>query len=204
MSIKSIVDQLKEYSHILDQGELPPDQIAKMTELSRDLYERLVIFKYKTFEMGVSHEGAVQEDENPDENEEQNVVSEPGEEDLEPEVPSNQISLIDSIEEIKEMEQSLNESFSSMKSPSLKEKIVGTPISDLRASISINQKFKFISELFEDDSEAFEKSVETINGYTSFIEADDYMENNLKPRYGWESHSTVAREFAELVSRRFL
>lgn len=199
MSIKSIVDQLKEYSVILDQGELDSDQIAKMTELSRDLYERLVIFKYKTFEMGVAHEEEV-----PKDGEEMNRVSEPGQEMEEPEVASNQISLIDSIEEIKEMEQSLNESFSSMKSPSLKEKIVGSPIPDLRAAISINQKFKFISELFEDNAEAFEKSVETINGYTSFIEADDYMENNLKPRYGWETNSTTAREFADLVSRRFL
>lgn len=199
MSIKSIVDQLKEYSDILDQGELGPDQIARMTELSRDLYERLVIFKYKTFELGVA-----QEEEKPAREEETNQVSEPSEDLVEPEVPSNQISLIDSIEEIKEMEQSLNESFSAMKSPTLKEKIVGTPISDLRAAISINQKFKFISELFEEDAEAFEKSVETINGYTSFIEADDYMENNLKPRYGWESNSASAKEFADLVSRRFL
>mgnify|MGYP006282443961 CR=1 FL=1 len=199
MSIKSIVDQLKDYSDILDQGELDPDQIAKMTELSKDLYERLVIFKYKTFELGVAHE-----DEKPISEEDVNEVSEPREDIEEPEVPSNQISLIDSIEEIKEMEQSLNESFSSIKSPSLKEKIVGTPISDLRSAISINQKFKFINELFEDDTEAFEKSVETINGYTSYIEADDYMENNLKPRYGWETNSTSAKEFQELVSRRFL
>jgi len=199
MSIKSIVDQLKEYSDILDQGELDPDQIARMTELSRDLYERLVIFKYKTFELGVA-----QEEEKPTAEEEISRVSEPNEDLAEPEVPSNQISLIDSIEEIKEMEQSLNESFSSMKSPTLKEKIVGTPISDLRAAISINQKFKFISELFEDDAQAFEKSVETINGYTSYIEADDYMENNLKPRYGWETNSASAKEFADLVSRRFL
>jgi len=199
MSIKSIVDQLKEYSDILDHGELDPDQIAKMTELSRDLYERLVIFKYKTFEMGVSHE-----DEDTTDIEEQNEVAEPGAESLEDEVPSNQISLIDSIEEIKEMEQSLNESFSSLKSPSLKEKIVGTPIPDLKSAISINQKFKFISDLFENDADAFEKSLETINGYTSFIEADDYLQNNLKPRYGWETNSTVAKEFAEIVSRRFL
>jgi hypothetical protein len=199
MSIKSIVDQLKEYSDILDQGELDPDQIARMTELSRDLYERLVIFKYKTFELGVA-----QEEEKPAGEEEISQVSEPSEDMTEPEVPSNQISLIDSIEEIKEMEQSLNESFSSVKSPTLKEKIVGTPISDLRAAISINQKFKFISELFEDDAQAFEKSVETINGYTSYIEADDYMENNLKPRYGWETNSASAKEFADLVSRRFL
>jgi len=199
MSIKSIVDRLKEYSDILDQGELDPDQIAKMTELSRDLYERLVIFKYKTFELGVANE-----EEKPVVNEEVNEVSEPEGNLEEPEVPSNQISLIDSIEEIKEMEQSLNESFSSMKSPTLKEKIVGTPISDLRTAITINQKFKFISELFENDAKAFEKSVETINSYTSFIEADDYMENNLKPRYGWETNSASAREFADLVSRRFL
>lgn len=200
MSIKSIVDQLKEYSVILDQGELEPDQIAKMTELSRDLYERLVIFKYKTFEMGVANE----EEATREENRSPDTVAEPGETLEEPEIPSNQISLIDSIEEIKEMEQSLNESFSSIKSPSLKEKIVGTPIKDLRSAISINQKFKFISELFEDDSDAFEKSVSTINGYTSYIEADDYMENTLKPRYGWESGSASAREFTELVSRRFL
>lgn len=203
MSINSIIDQIREYSEILDRGELSPDQIAKMTELSHELYERLVIFRYKSLELGApSHEPEHKED-NPDEKD-LNVVFEPEQSHEEDEIATNQISLIDSIEEIKEMEQSLNESFSTIGPSSITQQFQGARIEDLKSAITINQRFKFISDLFENDSEAFSKAIDTINEFTSFLEADDYVENTLKTRYSWEAKSPTLEELSDLISRRFL
>lgn len=117
--------------------------------------------------------------------------------------PSNQISLIDSIEEIKQMEQSLNDALRH-DSPSLAQKLHLKPISDLRSAITVNQKFQFISELFDNDAEAFESAVKRLNSCATFIEADEYIQNTLKDEFGWEMKSPTVREMIHLVERRFL
>jgi hypothetical protein len=115
-------------------------------------------------------------------------------------ISPNQISLIDSIEEI---QQSLNERLSEDR-PTLGQKLQKNPIGDLRAAIGINQKFRFISELFAEDSEAFYQAVDKLNSFTSYLEADDYLQNTLKERYEWQPKSPVVRELIDLVERRYL
>src|SRR5690606_36201311 len=88
-------------------------------------------------------------------------------------ISPNQISLIDSIEEIKNMEKSLNDKFSSPQEIStLGKKLQKSPIKDLKSALSINQRFVFISELFNGDAVIFEQLIERIISFNSLIEAD--------------------------------
>ena len=119
------------------------------------------------------------------------------------EVPSNQISLIDSIEEINKMEKSINEAFSDQPA-SLAQRLNKKPVSNLKTAITINQKFKFISDLFDNDADAFHKAIDRINSCTSFIEADEYIQNGLTSRFEWEMKSPAVKEIMDLVERRFL
>ncbi len=249
MTINTITEQILELSRKLEKGELHADEIMEMTELTRQLHERMIVLQYKTFE------GSIKQDE--EHNNEQagsasaNVVAEEKAAEIaEPEpqapaaeveksevieeetkeaeeypkkeariseateeraefridnsiIPSNQISLIDSIEEIKEMEKSLNDAFSDS-TPSLSQKLNKKPITNLKSSITINQKFKFISSLFNNDTSAFEEAVDRINSCTTYLEADEYIQNSLSDRYEWEMKSAPVKELLELVERRFL
>lgn len=121
-----------------------------------------------------------------------------------PQVAPNQISLIDSIEEIKRMESSINDQFKEAGSKTLSHKLKKTPIANLKTAIGINMRFQFTTALFANDAEAYSAAIEKLNTFTSFLEADEYVQNTLKNRYDWEMKSPSAKQFLELVERRYL
>lgn len=267
MTIKSIAAQIVHLSEKLEKGELRAEEIEQMTEFSRQLYERLVVLQYKSYEATVKAQDSHQKEQEAEAS--ANEATEPGQayepeapaaepipapepvveerkleqsepkpepetepqpdpepepkreseqkieedsEDLsdriafrfEPdEIPSNQISLIDSIEEIKKMERSINEAFSDQPA-SLSQRLNRKPVANLKTAITINQRFKFISELFDNDADAFAKAIDRLNSCTSYIEADEFIQNGLTSRFEWEMKSPTVREMMDLVERRFL
>ena len=256
MTINSISKQILELAEKLEKGELHADEIIEMTELSRQLHERMIVLQYKTFEEryeqayeqdGASAkvvsnniepekvieksepiiEPAIQEsfeqqhveptaqlEEQPEpELMENEIIPEPVSDELNEEraafrientiIPSNQISLIDSIEEIREMEKSINDAFGE-KGPTLGQKLHQKPIANLKTAITINQKFKFISSLFKNDTSAFEAALDRINGCATYLEADEYIQNGPGDRFEWEMKSPTVKEMMDLVERRFL
>jgi hypothetical protein len=90
------------------------------------------------------------------------------------------------------------------------DKSVGTklkkkPIKDLKAAIGINEKFIFLNELFEGNSEEYNSSIDVINGCVSFAEADELLKNGAAAKYKWNlKNKYVRNDFFELVQRRFL
>lgn len=79
-----------------------------------------------------------------------------------------------------------------------------TPIKDLKKSISINDRYLFINELFRGDESTYERSIKTINGFNIYQEASFWIERELKVKLGWEEKDPTVKDFMELVKRRFL
>jgi hypothetical protein len=77
------------------------------------------------------------------------------------------------------------------------------PIPDLKAAISINDKFRFINELFGGNATEYHIALNQINTCSGFEEADIYV-SNIKDIYKWEEDHEVVTFFLELVERRFL
>ena len=254
MTIQDIIRQLEELGTKLEEGRLGAEEIMEMAELSRDLYERLVVIRHKSYEDLIREEKKSEEGSETISNETSTVEEpelkalsekeEPTVEEAKPkpvvsereiidevmadeptenpeesaqevsgpvipmgsaEVSPNQISLIDSIEEIKQMEQSLNQKFQEKsEEKSLAQKLKQSPIDDLSSAIGINQKFRFISQLFKEDSTAFEVSVQKLNSFNSYIEADEYIQNTLSEQYGWNFKDPVVKELIDLAQRRYL
>ena len=119
------------------------------------------------------------------------------------EMPSNQISLIDSIEEIQRMEKSLNDRFTE-DLPSLGEKLKKQPIHDLQAAMGINRKFRFIASLFDNNKEAFDRAIHNLNTCASLSEANKYMRESLMPRFNWVDENAEVRELTDMIERRYL
>ncbi|MHB1920936.1 MAG: hypothetical protein ACYCOO_01750 [Chitinophagaceae bacterium] len=97
---------------------------------------------------------------------------------------------------------SLNDSLK-VEKVELAEKLRIAPIKDLRHAIGINDKFKFIQDLFRGDPDGYERSIKTINGFNSFREADAWIERELKIKLGWEDQSEMVQEFYSNVKKRF-
>lgn len=87
---------------------------------------------------------------------------------------------------------------------SVAEMLRHTPITDLKTAIGINEKFKFINELFGGNYEDYNASIDLINKCKSFTDAEIFIAENVFDKYKWEIENRNVADFMDLVERRFL
>lgn len=98
--------------------------------------------------------------------------------------------------------QSLNDSLKEQ-TVEVAEKLVESPIEDLRKAISINDRYLFISMLFMGDENNFDRSIRTINSFNMLAEAQYWIQRELKVKMGWQDENGTVKHFYSLVRRRF-
>jgi hypothetical protein len=77
-------------------------------------------------------------------------------------------------------------------------RIKGKPVTSLKKAIGLNDKFMFTRELFGNDQNKFELSVDKLDHCTNLMEAIAYMEQN----FHWTKNAS-SMKFIELVKKRF-
>lgn len=75
---------------------------------------------------------------------------------------------------------------------------------DLKSSITINQRFMFVNELFKGEGKVFTESLEKVETCNNYKEAIDMLLENYANRYDWDTDKEEVAEFFELVSRKFV
>lgn len=81
----------------------------------------------------------------------------------------------------------------------LNEKIIQNSAEDIRKSLSLNDRFRFSRELFNNDNVSMEKCFDMINQATHFSE----LEQELYDTYRWEKDNECVIEFLALIKKRF-
>ena len=76
-------------------------------------------------------------------------------------------------------------------------------IADLNKAIVLNDRYVFINELFRGDEVMYERSLKTINGFNTFLEAQSWIQRELKVKLGWNESSVIVAQFDQIVNRRF-
>lgn len=69
-------------------------------------------------------------------------------------------------------------------------------------SVGINDKFRFINELFKQNNSEYNIAIEQLNALKTWHDTEIYL-NSLKPLYGWKDNSEVATYFFSLIKKRF-
>lgn len=69
-------------------------------------------------------------------------------------------------------------------------------------ALSINDKFRFINELFAQNSSEYNIAIEQLNSLRSWHDADVYL-NSLKNLYDWKEQSEIVKHFYAVVKKRF-
>jgi hypothetical protein len=77
------------------------------------------------------------------------------------------------------------------------------PLTDLKKSIGINEKFVFVNELFEGNHNLFNQSIERLNGFTAYEQARRHLFEELAGQMNWNMESKAFNELSDLVRRRF-
>ncbi len=100
---------------------------------------------------------------------------------------------------------SLNERFSNgeKNGKTIADKLQEKPIKDLKTAIGINDKFKFINELFDGNLQAYNDNIGKLNSFNSFAEAGLYLDQ-LREEYGWTNENDSFVKLSDMVIRRYL
>jgi hypothetical protein len=211
----------------LKAGELSLEELEIVVEQSREIYERLVVLRFKacgdaaqskTEEVSTATIiGSVQ-----------TIVE------SKPET-TNQVSLMDVIAEVTHKEevaeekllftfdanpvetpisntlfdlaalpatQSVNDMLARtmVQQETVAQHHTHAPIADLKIAITLNQRFQFSRELFKGNNQDYEVAIERLNT-SSRNEAMQQLQT-LENKYEWSTGSVVVRDFRSLVERR--
>ncbi len=76
-------------------------------------------------------------------------------------------------------------------------------IESVARSISLNQKFRFINQLFNGNASAYNQAVEEIDTLSSYGQALDLISDRYALQYLWDMNSDEVSELVEILKRRF-
>lgn len=76
-------------------------------------------------------------------------------------------------------------------------------IGDLKQGITLNDKLLFIKELFNGYSLAYSEAIEILNRFTSFNEAELFLNKNYVVKNTWEKKPETVAKFYDLLKRRY-
>lgn len=95
--------------------------------------------------------------------------------------------------------------FEQKQAKELSEKLSEMPISDLRKAIALNDRLLLTRELFGGDATAFETAIQTLNGFSNFDQAKNWMIDNCIARFNWtdKNNAEEAKRFIKLIRRRY-
>ena len=77
------------------------------------------------------------------------------------------------------------------------------PIESVARSISLNQKFRFINQLFNGNASAYNQAVEEIDTLNNYGQALDLISYRYASQYLWDMSSDEVSELVEILKRRF-
>ncbi|MFD2246314.1 hypothetical protein [Pontibacter ruber] len=108
----------------------------------------------------------------------------------------------------------LNERFRTAERPTLNERFRESSssladahsnrrIESLKNSISINQRFSFINELFEGDNLAYYQTIKTLDEYNDPEEAKRYVTHEIAGRFDWSKKQEHVSKLLKLIERKF-
>jgi hypothetical protein len=77
------------------------------------------------------------------------------------------------------------------------------PISNIKSSIGINEKFAYLKDLFKNNMAEYNDALDKLNNFENYGEAEDFFQE-LKSKYSWDPESKSFQGLAELLNRRYL
>lgn len=192
---KTTAEEVQEMPPNETESESVPEEAENIAEAEADVIEEEV-------EFASTDDPEASEEETPEPEPEIEPEPEP---EIEPEAEAEPDSepTPESGEESRE-HTTLNDQFSGAKEESLVEKLEkeeqpGTILS----SVSVNQKYMFVQELFQGDANTFQTALSEIEHSGSFDDAVEHLVTNFARQFNWDMNSDEVKELLKVIFRRF-
>jgi len=79
-------------------------------------------------------------------------------------------------------------------------KLQSKPILNIKSAIGINDKFKLMKDLFNEDTESYTKTINKLDACNNFNEAFTYISTN----FNWDMEDDSVQYILDLVRRKFI
>lgn len=77
------------------------------------------------------------------------------------------------------------------------------PVTDLKQAISLNDKLRYIRDLFNGYNLAYAEAIDLLNKMPDFKTADTFLQKNYAAKHNWADKQETADHFYELLNQRF-
>ncbi len=84
------------------------------------------------------------------------------------------------------------------------ERLAEEPILDLRKAVSLNDRFRFVNELFKGDHGLYDEAIGALNSSAGLGQAMGWIQSECFGKLGWKEDDALGAQFVSLVRRRFL
>ena len=184
ISLEELVRQLDNNVRDLKVGKLSTEEIIEMHALSRNLYERITVLRYRAFET-VSQNGGKGED-----------LINPG---IDEESEKSQTDLISSIEEVT----GTPPKKANLKVRSLAESLQSTPLNSIGEGLTILDRANFTSTLFSNDNIKFNDMLDLVDQCNNIKSAEKVFNSSIKTRGTSNEIEEALDSFNKRINRRF-
>ena len=184
ISLEELVSQLYNNVRDLKVGKLSTEEIIEMHALSRNLYERITVLRYKAFET-VSQNGGKGED-----------LINPG---IDEESEKSQTDLISSIEEVT----GTPHKKANLKVRSLAESLQSSPLNSIGEGLTILDRANFTSTLFSNDNIKFNDMLDIVDQCNNIKSAEKVFNSSIKTRGTSNEIEAALDSFYKRINRRF-
>ncbi|MGV3640291.1 MAG: hypothetical protein ACO1NZ_07215 [Adhaeribacter sp.] len=106
-------------------------------------------------------------------------------------------------ERLKVEKATLNERLAKPAGSSLAENQMEKKIESLKDSISINQRFSFINELFNGENLEYYQVIQKLDAFDNAEEARNFVTRDLSGRYNWSKKEEHVSKLLRLIERKF-
>ena len=89
------------------------------------------------------------------------------------------------------------------KKKSIAEEHEDKKVDSLSSSISINQRYMFISDLFDGNEGDYNKAIQTVDNAVTFDESVELLVQNYSRKYSWDMNSEEVKNLLKIVFKRF-
>jgi hypothetical protein len=86
---------------------------------------------------------------------------------------------------------------------SIGKKMQQEPVTDLKKSIGINEKFSFINELFDGDLDSYNRAIDQLNTCDGIGTALAVLESTYAQQYSWSTQGNAYLNLRRLIERRY-
>ena len=102
-----------------------------------------------------------------------------------------------------EIPKSLNDKMSKEEAENLADNLQHKSVKSIKSSIGLNQKFMFLSRLFDNSNEDYEFALNRLDDFETYEDVSNFLIDNYAQKFRWNEREKEVSELFRLIAKKF-